>query len=134
MTEEVKKRVLVVEDEDDIRLYLVTLLSDLGFEVQAARDGSEALALMKAAPPNLITLDIVMPQNTGVKFYRQIKSDPALREIPVIIITGLQKDFEKFIHQSKTAPPPEGYLSKPFSQQTLSAEIEKLLGTTPETT
>jgi len=87
---------------------------DQGFKVDIARNGDEALDKMKERKPDLITLDIVMPQMTGVRFYRDIKKDPMYADIPVIIITGMHTEFENFMAHRRTAPPPDGYISKPF--------------------
>ncbi len=127
MTEAERKRVLVVDDDEDVIAYLSTWLTDHGFEVDVARDGNEATEKVKARTPHLITLDIVMPEKSGVKFYREVKKDPAYAHIPVIIITGLQSEFQKFISHRRTAPAPEGYISKPFSQEELLSTIKKVL-------
>jgi two-component system phosphate regulon response regulator PhoB len=123
-----KKRILVVEDEEDVRIYLTTLLGDLGFEVEAAGDAAEARKVLARLKPDLITLDIVTPGKSGVNFYRELKADPALAGVPVVIVTGLQQDFQNYIEHRKTTPPPEGYVAKPFDQETLSRAIEKALG------
>ena len=68
-----------------------------------------------------------MPQKSGVKFYREVKKDPSYAHIPVIIITGLQSEFQKFISHRRTAPAPEGYISKPFGQEELLSTIRKVL-------
>ena len=124
------KKVLVVDDEKDLITYLSTYLSDQGFIVEAAEDGNTALNKVKQSRPDLITLDIVMPEKTGVKFYRELKTAPATADIPVIIITGLKPDFEKFISNRRQVPPPEGYLSKPFEQKDLLKLIESVLAKT----
>ncbi|MEW6443814.1 MAG: response regulator [bacterium] len=128
MEGKINKKVLVVEDDEDVILYLSTWLSDQGFDVAVARDGIEATEKVKADPPDLITLDMVMPQKTGVKFYREIKKDPQHGHIPVIIITGLQREFERFISNRRVTPAPEGYISKPFGQDELIETIHKVLG------
>ena len=121
------KKVLVVDDDEDVVAYLSTWLSDQGFAVDTAKDGNEALAKIQAGKPDLITLDIVMPEKTGVRLYREIRKNPEYAHIPVIIITGLQAEFESFISHRRTAPPPDGYLAKPFSQAELLAMVQKVL-------
>ena len=129
MAEETKnKRVLVVDDDQDVLAYLETWLGDHGFIVETAHDGNEAFDKLKANKPDLITLDIVMPQKTGVKFYREIKKINEYANIPVIIITGLQSEFENFISHRRTAPPPDGYLSKPFDKEELLKTINTVIG------
>jgi CheY-like chemotaxis protein len=124
---ESKKRLLVVEDEEDVRVYLSVLFTDMGFEVETAENGKKAWEIIKASRPDLITLDIVAPGKSGMNFYRELREDRAFADIPVVIITGLQQDFRKFIYHGKNTPPPDGYVSKPFEQETLFAEIEKAL-------
>ncbi len=127
MEEIKKKRVLAVDDEEDVLAYLEAWLMDQGFEVEVAHDGNEAWEKARADKPDLITLDIVMPEKTGVKFYRELKKDEEYSKIPVIIITGLQEDFQRFISHRKSAPPPDGYISKPFGKEELQQTIEAAL-------
>lgn len=121
------KKILVVDDEQDQVAYLTAYLTDQGFEVESAMNGEEAMAKVKKNRPDLITLDVVMPEKTGVKFYRDLKEDPAFADIPVIIITGLKPDFEKFISSRRQVPPPDGYISKPFDQQELVRLIKETI-------
>ena len=120
------KTILVVDDEPDVRTYLSTLLEDHGYSTTQAKDGEEALAKLKADAPALITLDISMPEKSGVKLYREIKEDPRWNKIPVIIVTGVSEDFQKFITTRRQVPPPEGYLSKPIDQEEILELISKL--------
>lgn len=123
-----KKRVLVIEDDEDVINYLSMWLSDQGFDVDVARNGMEATEKVKARRPDVITLDIVMPEKTGVRFYREIRKDPETANIPVIVITGLESEFQNFISHRRTAPPPDGYIAKPFNQEDLLATLAKVLG------
>ena len=68
-----KKVVLIVDDEPDFRVYLSTFLEDNGFLTVTAKDGDEALAKVQRNRPDLITLDITMPEKSGVRFYREMK-------------------------------------------------------------
>ena len=123
---ETKKRVLVVDDEPDVREYLTALLEDNDFEVVTAEDGAEALAAVQAKAPDIITLDITMPEKSGVRFYRDLRENEALKHIPVIMVTGISNDFEKFISSRKQVPPPEGYMSKPIDRDKILKMIEEL--------
>jgi len=128
-----KKTILVVDDEKHIVTYLETLLSDNGYETIAAADGSVALEETRAKKPDLITLDITMPKTSGVRFYRELKEDPELASIPVVIVTavtgygGDPDEFKKFISTRKQVPPPDGYVSKPIDKQELLDTIKRLL-------
>jgi CheY-like chemotaxis protein len=117
MSEE-KKTVLVIDDEPDTVVYISSLLEDNGFNTVTAKDGAVALEKVKSSRPDLITLDITMPETSGVRFYRDLK-ESEWKDIPVIIVTGISKDFERFISTRRQVPPPEGYLPKPIDQAQL---------------
>jgi CheY-like chemotaxis protein len=123
-----KKTILIVEDEPDTVTYFSTLLQDAGYDTVAAEDGDEALEKVKAGPPDLITLDITMPHTSGVKFYRDMKESKKWKSIPIIIVTGISTDFEKFISTRRQVPPPEGYLSKPVDQKEMLTMVKEYLG------
>ena len=122
-----KKTVLIVDDEPDTCTYFSTVLEDKGFDTVIARNGAEGLASLEQSVPDLITLDITMPEKSGVRLYREIKNNEQWKSVPVIIITGVADDFEKFISSRKSVPPPEGYLAKPI-------DVEKFLGLVAELT
>ena len=82
-----KKRVLIVDDDEDVLVYLSTWFEDQGMEVDIARNGMEATEKVQAKKPDLITLDIVMPEKTGVRFYRDMRANTETASIPIIIIT-----------------------------------------------
>jgi CheY-like chemotaxis protein len=120
------KTILIVDDEPDVCTYISTLLEDHGYATISAKDGEEALGKLQAASPALITLDISMPEKSGVRLYREIKEDPRWKKIPIIIITGISDDFQKFISTRRQVPPPEGYLSKPINPEEILELIQKL--------
>ena len=121
------KTILVVDDEPDTRTYLTTVLEDNGFATVAAADGNEALKKVEESRPDLIALDISMPEKSGVAVYRTLKQDDGLKSIPVSIITGVSDDFEKFISSRRQVPPPEGYISKPVDVEELLGKVNELL-------
>ena len=122
-----KKKILVIDDEPDARTFFSTLLEDAGYETVVAENGQEALEKVRNQRPDLITLDITMPETSGVRFYRDVKENEAYKGIPIIIITGISTDFEKFITTRRQVPPPEGYLPKPIDQQEFLEMVTKLL-------
>ena len=122
------RKVLVVDDEPDVVTYLATVLRDHGYETLEASNGEEALQVVLRDKPDLVTLDITMPEMSGVRAYRVMKEDPALKRIPVIIVTGISHDFKQFISTRPQVPPPEGYLEKPVKPEDLLAEVKRLLG------
>jgi CheY-like chemotaxis protein len=120
------KTILIVDDEPDVCTYISTLLEDHGYATISAKDGEEALGKLQAVSPALITLDISMPEKSGVRLYREIKEDSRWKKIPIIIITGISEDFQKFISTRRQVPPPEGYLSKPINPEEILELIQKL--------
>ncbi len=127
MAEE-KKTILVVEDEPDVVTYLSTLLEDAGYGTVVAEDGDQALEKVRASRPDLITLDITMPNKSGVRFYRDMKESDEWKSIPIIIVTGISTDFEKFISSRSQVPPPEGYVSKPIDKEKILSLIKEQIG------
>jgi CheY-like chemotaxis protein len=114
-----KKTILVIDDEKDEVAYFSTFLEDHGYNVFTAGDGNEGLKKVEENKPDLITLDITMPEKSGVRFYREMKENDSLKNIPIIIITGISTDFESFISSRRKVPPPEGFISKPIDQDKL---------------
>jgi CheY-like chemotaxis protein len=121
------KTVLVVDDDPDARDFLTTVLGDNGFATATAKDGAEAIAMIEQAVPDLVALDITMPEKSGVAVYRKIKEDEQLKSLPVIIITGVSDDFKQFISTRRQVPPPEGYISKPVDPGELVRMVNDLL-------
>ena len=129
-----KKKILIVDDEPDIVSYLEMVLQDQGYETATAGNGNEAMEAVKRDRPDLVTLDITMPEASGTRFYKEMRTDPELSTIPVIIVTavtGLGGDkyaYEKFISNRKLVPAPEGYFPKPIDREEFLAAINALLG------
>lgn len=123
---------MVIDDEEDVVTFLTTLLEENGYETCWAMDGVEGLEKIKREKPDLICLDLLMPEKTGILLYREIRKDPELKDIPVIMITGFAApeypliDFKRFI-STKSIPPPEGFMEKPIDQKALLAAIKETL-------
>lgn len=117
---EKKRTILVIEDALDVRDYLTCLFTDNGFAVRCAPNGEEGLASLERAIPDLVTLDITMPLKTGIAVYRVMRKHAEWRRIPIVIVTGITKEFEHFLSSRRTVPPPDGYINKPI-------DCEKLL-------
>ncbi len=128
------KKIVVVDDELDIRTFISTLLDSNGFKTSVAPNGEAGLEKVREKKPDLITLDIMMPQESGIKMYRDLKMDPELKGIPVIVISAMAK--KTFLHSQKlldqfrgqSVPEPEGYIEKPPEPEELMDEVEKVLG------
>jgi two-component system cell cycle response regulator DivK len=122
-----KKKVIIIDDEPDIVTFLTVLLEDNGYSTVSARDGKEGLEKVETEQPDLILLDITMPEKSGVRCYRELRENPDLKSIPIIIVTGVAKDFEKFISTRRQVPPPDAYVAKPIDQQKLLDEVSRFL-------
>ena len=129
----VKKLILVVEDEADQRSYLTLLFEDAGYRVVTAENGEEAAETVRREKPALVSLDLTMPKESGVRFYRDLKADPELGSTPVIIVSGVTgfggdpEGFKKFIGSRKNTPPPEAFIPKPVDQEELLKIVAGLL-------
>ncbi len=128
-----KKKILILDDEPHVVTYLETLLQDNGYETVSASNGKEGMEKAKEDKPDLVCLDISMPEQSGVRFYRNLKEDPDLSSVPVVIVTavtgygGDPEPFKRFISSRKQVPPPDGYLSKPIDKQEFLDTIAKVL-------
>ena len=121
------KKVLVVDDEQDVLVYLSTLFEDHGFDTVIAENGVEALKRAKEEFPDLITLDITMPEQSGIKTYRYLKNDVQLRSIPVIIITAIGDPIRSVLNEFAAFPEPEAFIHKPIDKKELISTAKKLL-------
>ena len=128
------KRVLVVDDEMDVRTFITTLLDSNGYKAVVAENGEQGWRKFQEKRPDLVTLDVMMPKESGIKMYRDIKTDSNFTSVPVLVISGLarktflhsQKVLDQFKNQS--VPEPEGYIEKPPEPEELLAEVQRLIG------
>ena len=127
------KKVLIVDDELHMRVFMTTLLEVNGFKPLAAGDGNEGLKLAREKKPVLIIMDMMMPKESGIEMYRQVKTDAELKDIPVIVVSGLSK--KTFLHSQKMLdqhygvrlPDPAAYIEKPPEADELLAAIHAAL-------
>ena len=82
------KRIMIIDDETDVRLYLKTFFEKNGYETSTAKDGDEGFINTKAFSPDLITLDILMPKQSGIRLYAKFKEDDQLKDVPIVVLTG----------------------------------------------
>jgi two-component system cell cycle response regulator DivK len=122
-----KKKVIVIDDEPDMVTFLTLLLEDNGYATVSAKDGQEGIEKVRTEHPDLVLLDITMPEKSGVRFYREIRGDSELKSIPVVIVTGVAKEFKDFISTRRQVPPPDGFISKPIEKQELLDIVARLL-------
>ena len=127
-------KILVVDDERDMRIFVSTVVETLGFEPKVAKDGVEALAEARLNPPALVILDVMMPKiDDGIQTYRQFRTDPRLSHIPIIMLSAIAE--KTFLHsirmlsvqQGPQLPEPEAYMEKPPDANELSRLISELL-------
>jgi Fe-S oxidoreductase/ActR/RegA family two-component response regulator len=119
------RKILVVDDEEDVRTFLITVFEDAGAEVISASDGDEAVAMAREHQPDLISLDLSMPGKDGVETFVELRSAPETQEIPVCVVTG-HPEFRQVIYD-RPVPPPEGYLGKPVDEDKLVAYASHIL-------
>jgi two-component system phosphate regulon response regulator PhoB len=128
------KKVLVVDDDVDIRKVVSKLVEKSGYITIEAKNGVEGMGKVREDKPDLIILDILMPKESGIRMYRELKSEEALKDIPVIILSAIpkksffrsQKVLDEFAGQS--VPEPEAYIEKPEEPEELIALMKKILG------
>ncbi len=126
-----KKRILVVDDEMDIRIFISTLAESNGYKSVVAKDGEEGWRMVKDHKPNLIILDVMMPRESGLKMYRELRSDPDTNQIPVIMVSAISR--KTFLHSIKELmryhgiplSEPEAYIEKPPEAEELLSLIGK---------
>lgn len=126
-----QKKILAIDDEDDLLTFYSEVLEDGNFIPITANNPIEGLKKAREEKPDLILLDIMMPKKSGMKTFKELKNDPDLKNIPVIIITGISQevDFKKLLDRSVTGKmPPEDHLAKPLKAEDLIGAIEKVLG------
>lgn len=127
------KKVLIVDDDPDVRLITSSVVQDKGYIPLEAANGEEGLAKVKSETPDLVVLDVMMPKQSGVRMFRNLKTDKKLKKIPVLMLTGIAKNAflrsQKVLTEfgDKPVPEPEGYLEKPVDPEELGAAIQKFL-------
>jgi DNA-binding response OmpR family regulator len=120
------KHILCIEDEPEMIDLIRLILVRRGFEVSGATGGKEGLLAVREKLPDLVLLDLMMPDMDGWEVYQQMKSDELTRHIPVIVVTARAQSIDKVlgIHIAKV----DDYIAKPFSPQELLISVEKVLG------
>ena len=122
------KTILIVDDEEDTRIYFCSLLEDNGYKTIEAINGEDAHQKIKEERPDLVALDMSMPEKSGVRLYRDLKESEEYKDLPVIIVTGISDTFKDFISSRKQVPPPDGYMSKPIDPDKFLELVGELTG------
>ena len=121
------KKVLIIDDEKDMRVYLEALFRKEGYETESAENGDEGLWLAEANRPDLITLDILMPKKSGIKAYRGLRSGDSTKGIPIIVLTGLTR-LDDFFGDLGDLPQPDALVEKPIDRDSFVKQVERLVG------
>jgi len=131
MTENTSKKILCIEDEPEMIDLIRLILSRRGFEITGANGGKEGLEMVRRDHPDLVLLDLMMPQMDGWEVYQQMKADQATKDIPVIVVTAKAQSIDKVLglHIAKV----DDYITKPFSPQELLASVDNVLGPKQDT-
>lgn len=116
-------RVLIAEDEPNIVESLSFVLGREGFEVTAVLDGQAALERLRADPPDMMILDVMLPRVSGFEVLKQVKSDPSLRSIPVIVLTAKGQAHDRRMAEELGV---DGFMTKPFSNREIVEQVRRL--------
>jgi CheY-like chemotaxis protein len=119
------QKILVVDDDEEIRIFLTTLFQDEGAAVFEACDGNEAIEKAATTRPDLITLDLSMPGKNGVEAFQELRSNPVTEEIAIVVITG-HPEFRSVIYDRPVSPP-EGYINKPCDPDHVVDTLRRIL-------
>jgi two-component system cell cycle response regulator DivK len=118
------RRILVVEDQEDNRRILRDLLTSRGYDLVEAEDGEKALAMAQDWRPDLILMDVQIPLLDGYEVTRRLKANPALRDIPIIVVTSYALSGDE---SKARAAGCSAYVSKPYSARQLLAKIQEFI-------
>jgi two-component system phosphate regulon response regulator PhoB len=130
----IMKKVLIVDDDVDVTKFISKLVERTGYEAIIAKNGVEGMGKVREDKPDLIILDILMPKESGIRMYRELKTDEPHRSIPVIVLSAIapksffrsQKVLDEFSGQS--VPEPEAYIEKPEEPEELIELMKRILG------
>lgn len=116
--------ILIIDDSPSQIAHFSKLLEKNGHEIMVAEDGASGVAMAKSAQPDLILMDVVMPELNGFQATRKLTQDPETKDIPVIIVTTKDQETDKVWGQRQGA---KGFMVKPVAEADLMAEIGKFL-------
>ncbi|MCK5340294.1 MAG: response regulator [Desulfobulbaceae bacterium] len=139
------KKILIVDDELDMITYISEILEDHGYTSTSAKDGDEGLEVLRREKPDLVLLDLMMPKKSGITMFQELRNDPDLSHIPVVIVTGISdvtgvdfrdhmfkqplRDEKKFVETTGLTKYtiPDGYIEKPFDPDGLIQVVKDAL-------
>jgi two-component system, OmpR family, phosphate regulon response regulator PhoB len=139
------KQVLIIDDEPDIVTFLSAILEENGYATVSAKDGVEGLEALRREKPDLVLLDLMMPKKSGITMFQELRKDPELSQIPVVVVTGVSEvtgvDFRNFMYKQPLKDEkkfvettgltkytiPDGYVEKPIDPDELMKAIKRAL-------
>jgi len=139
------KKILIVDDELDMITFISEILEDHGYTSISAKDGVEGLEALRRENPDLVLLDLMMPKKSGITLFQELRKDPNLSHIPVVIVTGISdvtgvdfrnhmfkqplQDEKKFVETTGLTKYtiPDGYIEKPFDPDGLIKAVKEAL-------
>ena len=125
-----KKKILIVDDEPEQIEFAAMVMQENGYIPISASNGEEGMKKVHTEKPDLILLDILMPEKGGLGMYKDLKQNEETRNIPVVIVTGVARggDFQdRMIRQDENLPPPDGYIEKPMNPDAVGKLVNDLL-------
>jgi twitching motility two-component system response regulator PilH len=129
-----EKRILIVDDEDEVREFVSAVLEENGYVPIFARNGEEALEIIRQEKPDLMIMDILMPKQGGIRMYRELKTTEAFRDMPVVIYSGIAKrtflrtQAARVEMGGESVPEPDAYIEKPAKPEYLAEIVKQILG------
>lgn len=117
------KKVLIIDDEQDVRDYVSSLLNNNGFETKTSDDGVAGFDTLQQFKPDLVILDIIMPNQSGVGFYRSLRKSDTFKDTPVIVLSGANRYKDFFSTDHRTLPQPQDFIEKPFATEDLLEKV-----------
>lgn len=122
------KKILIVDDDPDVVKWLSILFVENGYQTAGAYDGLEGFDKAQTLHPDLITLDISMAQESGIKMYWKLLNSKELSNIPVIMITGVMPELNEFFARMRRKRSPAGFFEKPIEKEQLLRKVKELIG------
>jgi len=121
------KKIFIIDDEADMRVYLQTLFRKAGFDTETAVNGEEALSRILDFGPDLVTLDILMPKRSGLNFFEALRSDEQTRDLPVVVISGVTGHHD-FFGDEQMRYGVTVFADKPIDPDSLLSQVNELIG------